>query len=184
MLFTLSLTSLCMVSFTQATCSLSISPNKDNMIASRLEGNWTFNGELSARLAPDGKTSEVPGGEMILTYSNDPSVLEKIPEDNCLFLENSGLSVFLAGTLQFFHIEFGVMSHTYVLTSMEGVPVIIYWQGDNAVTNFIQMGPAGLPQNDLLFIGEGDSDMPFGVLDRLGTKLSLCRDEVDKTPRQ
>ena len=75
------------------------------------------------------------------------------------------------------HVEFGVMSHTFILTSMYGVPAIIYWQGVNAVTNFIQMALAIKPENDLVFLGESSLDKPFTVLGRAGTKLSLCRGE-------
>ena len=183
MLFLLSLTSLSMVSLTQATCSVTAA--KDNVVANRLVGNWTFTGEFSNRLSLDGMNSKVPIGEMIFTYTNDSTVLEKIPDDNCMFLEKKGMTLYMAGTLNIFHIEFGVMEHTYVLTSIYGVPAIIYWQGVNAITNYVQMAPAIVPQNDLLFLGEGSGEAPFGVLERVGTKFSLCgAEDVDKTPRQ
>ena len=183
MLSLLSLTTLSMASLAQAACS--VSQAKENVLVTRLEGNWTFHEDFSNRLSPDGMKSEVPVGEMIVSYTNDSTVLDDIPEDNCMFLERNGMEIYLAGTLQFLHVEFGVMSHTFVLSSSDGVPVIVYWQGVNAVTNFIQVAPAGLPANDLLFLGEGSADKPYSVLERVGTKLSLCIGEgVDKTPRQ
>ena len=181
MMFLLTLTTLSMVSLTQATCSLS--SVKDNMVATRLEGNWTFNADFSRLLSTD--ETKAPIGEVIVSYTNDPSVLDDIPEDNCGFLEKSGMEIYLAGTLQFMHVELGIISHTYVLSSSAGVPVIIYWQGVNAVTNLVQVAPAILPQNDLLFMGEDSADKPFSVLERIGTKLGLCGVEGgDKTPRQ
>ena len=96
MLLLLTLTSLSMMSLSQASCS--ISPAKDNMVATRLEGNWTFNGPFSARLSLDGMTSSAPVGEMVVTFTNNSSVLEDIPEDNCSFLKTNLLEIYLAGT--------------------------------------------------------------------------------------
>merc|ERR1711892_19546 len=172
MLLLVILTHLSMMSLTRATCS--ISSVKDNMVATRLEGNWTFNGPFSARLSPDGMTSNAPVGEMIVSFTNNSSVLEDIPEDNCSFLKTNQLEIYLAGTLEFLHFEVGMMSHTYILTSMDGVPALIYWQGGNAITNLLQVAPAILPQNDLIFLGEKSADKPFSVLERVGTKQSFC----------
>ena len=177
------LMSVSMMSLTKATCS--ISPSANNIVATRLEGNWTFNGDFSALLSPDGMKSLAPVGEMVVSYANDSSVLDDIPTDNCSFLEKNGLDIYLAGILRFMHVEFGVMSHTFILTSMYGVPAIIYWQGVNAVTNFIQMAPAIKPENDLVFLGESSPDKPFTVLGRAGARLSLCRGESrEEAPRQ
>ena len=164
MLLLLTLTSLSMMSLTQAACS--ISPAKDNMVATRLEGNWTFSGPFSARLSPDGMTSNAPVGEMIVSFTNNSSVLEDIPEDNCAFLKTNQLEIYLAGTLEFLHFEVGMMSHTYILTSMDGVPALIYWQGVNAITNLLQVAPAILPMNDLIFLGEKSGYESFKALKR------------------
>ena len=61
------------------------------------------------------------------------------------------------------------MSHTFFLTTMDGVPAIIYWQGVNAITNLVQVAPAILPQNELVFLGEKSGDNSFNVLWRVGT---------------
>ena len=82
------------------------------------------------------------------------------------------------------HVKFGVMSHTSILTSMDGVPAIIYWQGVNAITNLVQVAPAVLPQNDLIFLGEKSGDNSFNVLEKVGTKQSLCGyGEGEKVPQ-
>ena len=95
----------------------------------------------------------------------------------------NGMEIYLAGTLQFIHVEYGVgvRSQPYVLTSRDGVPAIIYWQGVNAVTNFLQVALAILPENDLLFLGEGSVDKPFSVLERVGTSLTFCEGEEGVT---
>ena len=135
-----------MLCLTQASCS--ISPVRDNMVARRLEGNWTFNGAFSNRLSLDGIKSAAPVGQFLVS-TNDSTVLDAIPDENCGFLEKNGMEIYLAGTLQFIHVEYGVRSQPYVLTSRDGVPAIIYWQGVNAVTNFLQVTPSILPENDL-----------------------------------
>ena len=175
MLFLLYLTISFMLCLTQGTCS--INHVRDNMVARRLEGNWTFNGAFSNRLSLDGIKYAAPVGQFLVSYTNDPTVLDAIPADNCGFLEKNGIEIYLAGTLQFVHLELGGRSQPYVLTSRDGVPAIIYWQGVNAVTNFLQVAPAILPENDLLFLGEGSVDKPFSVLERVGTSLSFCEGE-------
>ena len=117
-------------------------------------------------------------------------MLDEVPEDNCRFLEESGFKIYMAGLVRFYHIEvilfeynlfsihfyfqFGVMSHTYVLTAENGVPVFIYWstgnipqenhfcskyfcQGPNdaskPVTNYVSIAPAKEAKNDILYIG-------------------------------
>ena len=180
MMFLLLLTIFSLMSLTQAT-SCTITPTKDNMVAAKLEGNWTVNGPFSAHLSPDGKTSTVPVGEVIVSFTNDSSVLADLPDDKCDLLKSNNLEIYLAGTLQFLHVELGIMSHMFFLTSIEGVSAIVYWQGDNIVTNLLQVAPAILPQHDLLFMGETTSDKPFSVMERAGTRGAICGDQ---TPRQ
>merc|ERR1712066_863423 len=115
MLLLLLLTTSSMMSLTQATCSLT--PTKDNLVAARLEGNWTVNGPFSARLSPDGKTSTAPVGEVIVSFKNDSGVLDDMPADQCDLLESNELEIYSAGTLQFLHVELGVMTHTFFLTT-------------------------------------------------------------------
>ena len=168
------LTTFSMISLTQSTCLLTLTPAKDNMVAARLEGNWTFNGPLSDHLSKDGAT-KAPVGEIIVSFSNDSSVLEKIPEDNCGFLQANELSIYLAGILQFVHFEVGAQSHPFILTSIDGVSALIYWQGTNAVTNLVQVAPAMIHQHDLLFLGDNSAEEPFGVMERIGTQGKLCQ---------
>ena len=40
-------------------------------------------------------------------------VLDEVPEDNCRFLEESGLKIYMAGMVRFYHIEVSIKSgHT------------------------------------------------------------------------
>ena len=109
------LTTCALISLAQSLCILTLTPAKDNMVAARLEGNWTFNGPLSNHLSKDGAT-KAPVGEIIVSFSNDSSVLENIPEDNCSFLQANGLGIYLAGTLQFVHFELHVHNRLHCTT--------------------------------------------------------------------
>ena len=40
-----------------------------------------------------------------IEYKIISKVLEEVPEDNCRFLEESGLKIFMAGLVRFYHIE-------------------------------------------------------------------------------
>ena len=165
-----------MLSLIESTCVISREGN--NIVADRLLGNWTFSKDLSLFQSQDQASAGTE--DMVVSYTNDSSVLDSIPEDNCGFLEQHGLDIYLAGTLQFLHKEYGVMSHTFILTSMFGIPATIYWQGVNAVTNLVQMGLATNHQQDILFLGEKTGEKAFSVLVRAGTNTSLCSDP----PRQ
>jgi len=159
---------------------------ENNFLASRLEGNWTFNPTLSELLSGDSNAGGFLG-QMIVGFSNQSEVLEEVPEDNCRFLEESGLKIFMAGMVRFYHIEFGVMSHTYVLTAEEGVPLFIYWStGPNdslkPVTNYISIAPAKESLNDILFIGGQKAEQDFSALQRIEREFMLVLE--DNTPRQ
>ena len=157
--------------FTLPTCSLTM--GKENLVARRLEGNWTINGALSNRLSPDGLNSSAPVGQFLVTFSNDSSVLERLLDEKCDYLEKNLMKIYLAGNLRFHHVLLGVKSQPFILTSSDGVPVVLYWQEGTPVIHLLQVAPAVLPQHDLLFLGEANTDQqPFTVLERVGNNLS------------
>lgn len=42
---------------------------------------------------------------MIISFSDEPAVLDDLSDDNCNFLMENNMMIYLAGTLRFFHIE-------------------------------------------------------------------------------
>ena len=77
----------------------------NNILTNRLPGNWTFNADLTKLMgADDGPTQELIGN-MIISFSDEPEVLDDLPDDNCNFLEENDMKIYLAGTMRFFHIE-------------------------------------------------------------------------------
>ena len=61
-------------------------------------------------------------GQMVIEFNDDESVLEEMSEDNCNFLALNNLDILMAGVLRFFHIQVGVIAHTFILTSEDGIP--------------------------------------------------------------
>ena len=54
--------------------------------------------------------------------------------------------------------QIGVMAHTFILTSDQGVPVFLYWTPGpdglmTPVVNYLTMAPGRDERNDLLFLG-------------------------------
>ena len=165
-----------MMVFTLSPCSPTM--GRENTVARRLEGTWTINGAFSNRLSPDGLNSSAPVGQFLVTFSNDSTVLEKLLDEKCEYLEKNLMKIYLAGTVQFHHVLLGVKSQPFILTSSDGVPVVLYWQGDSPVTHLLQVAPAVLPQHDLLFLGEANTEQPFTVLERVGNNLN-CQEKSE-----
>merc|ERR1712184_230859 len=122
-------------------------------------------------------------GTMVVSMSDEPEVLEDLPDDNCNFLTENDLKIYVAGTLRFFHIEYGIMSHVYMLTSIQGQPAL------TPETNFVSIGAAVDSVNDLLFYGGDNAQKPFSCLQRVERDSTLAISSVsnnvgDNTPRQ
>ena len=88
-------------------------------------------------------------------------------------------------------IRYGIMSHTYMLTSIKGQPALIYY-AQGAVTpqtSFLSIAAAVDSVNDLLFYGGNDAQRPFSCLQRVERDSTLAITSVsnnvgDNTPRQ
>jgi len=160
-------------------CVLEVVSSNDNVIARHLAGNWTYNKHVTEHLTKNrspGRAEEdkTPLHDIILSFANDPEVLNDVPTDHCRFLKANKLEVFMAGLFQIAHVEFGITQHVFVLISSQGVPGIIYWRGEEAVTNYLLMAPAAQSGNDLLFLGEDSAAKPFSALHRIGSE-DICK---------
>jgi len=181
-------------------CVLSVLSSNDNVIARHLAGNWTYNKQVTEHLTKNrnpGRAEEedkTPLEDIILTFSNDPDVLKDVPSDHCRsnesfshfyvstsaiinvfrFLKANKMEVFMAGLFRIAHVEYGITQHVFVLISSQGVPGIIYWRGEEAVTNYLLMAPAAQTGNDLLFLGEDSATKPFSALHRIGSE-NICK---------
>ena len=85
----------------------------------------------------------------------------------------------------------GIMSHVYMLTSIQGQPALLYYAQGSVPpeTNFVSIGAAVDSVNDLLFYGGNTAQRPFSCLQRVERDSTLAITSVsnnvgDNTPRQ
>merc|ERR1719278_2404126 len=110
---------------------------------------------------------------------------------HCKFLMENRMKIYLAGTMRFFHIEYGIMSHVYMLTSIKGQPALLYYAQAQTTpqTSFVSLAPSTDSDNDLLFYGGDDTKKPFSCLQRVERDATLTINNIsnsigDNTPRQ
>ena len=97
-------TVLCLLVTVRAGCMVEENA-EDNVLANRIVGNWTFNADMTRLMGGDEQTLGLVG-TMVVSMSDEPEVLEDLPDDNCKFLMENDLKIYIAGTLRFFHIEY------------------------------------------------------------------------------
>lgn len=142
--------------FVQGTFTLK--PNPQNVVASRLEGVWGLNEELSHALG----SPKDPKG---FAFVRDEKVLERIPER---FKAELGGDIYLAGTAQ---ID-AQRDIPFVLTTVDGNPRVVFFRpagveklGAMSGLN-VMLCPALERRKDMLFVGGEKNDRPFTVYSR------------------
>lgn len=142
---------------------LVVTPDKENVVASRLAGKWAVERKLTARLG--GRL----GGEIDLQaaveFTNDPTVAHKIPEKYEDFLKPK--RIYMAGTMKmkakacpFLLIELKGNPHVIIFRERDGDPM-----GDAESFN-VMLAVAKDKANDLLFIGGDVKEQPFSAYER------------------
>jgi len=148
---------------------LKVEPDKENVVASRLEGTWQSQMDLTKRLT--GKV-ETPPGELPfkgeLSFKSDPSVAEMVPEQYAKFFAEQKKKIYLAG-----YLKFDGQDHPFVVTQIHGNPHVIVWlekNGDpfgNGESFNVMLAVAKDKQNDLLFVGGDFNNQPFSAFERV-----------------
>ena len=87
---------------------------ENNVLAGRIVGNWTFNADMTRMMGGDEQTLALVG-TMVVSMSDEPEVLEDLPDDNCKFLRENDLKIYIAGTLRFFHIEYDEITEQQIV---------------------------------------------------------------------
>ena len=145
---------------------LSVEPDKENVVSSRLEGNWQTHASLTQRLTGSAKPRH---GK--LSFKSDPSVAGKIPEKYVKIFIERKMKVYLAG-----YVNFGSKDHPFVLTNHAGNPHVLFWlerDGDpfgNGESFNVMLTVAKDKQNDLLFVGGDFNNEPFKAFERAKTE--------------
>ncbi|MFW6162556.1 MAG: hypothetical protein ACODAJ_07275 [Planctomycetota bacterium] len=144
---------------------LRVQPNKENVVASRLEGTWRPHAQLTRRLtgqAPP-RHRESPSG--VIRFQADPSVPGTIPQKYHHHLADT--PIFLAG-----HMTAHRKKHPFILIALNGNPHVVYFRerdgdpmGDAESFNLI-LAPAKDQSKDLLFVGGDFINSPFVAYER------------------
>jgi hypothetical protein len=150
-----------------AWAALRVEPDKENVVASRLEGKWKLNAELTARLF-DFKTAESMATNSY-EFRPDPIVGAKVPEKYNEFLKDK--QVYMAGTFKSRRSD--GQEQPFILVTHKGNPHLVYFRpkgddpmGDAESFNLVIV-PAKDKANDLLFVGGDFNNQPFAAYDRV-----------------
>lgn len=141
-----------------------VTPDPENVTASRIIGTWQKHADLINRLTP-----KLHWGPDILTFELDPQITARIPQQHHKYL--SAQPIYLAGNA-----HFDAKTYPYVLTTSHGNPHVVYFNprdgnplGDTESMN-VFVARADDPLNDLLFVGGDFNNQPFNVYERVKPK--------------
>jgi hypothetical protein len=147
---------------------LKLTKDKDNVVSSRLAGNWTIEADLNQRLTGE---AVVKGGENSMqrvTFHAHDSVFDRLPEKYEEFLVKEKSAVFMAGWM-----IFGEQKCPFFLVQQKGNPHILFFlkEGQDVFGNGesfnVMMAVAKDTKNDLLFIGGDFNNQPFNAYKRV-----------------
>lgn len=145
---------------------LKVAPDKENVVASRLVGDWDRDATLTKRLTGNEKSASPE-----VRFTSDPNVASKLPMKFEKFFANK--RIFLSGVLTFGGDK--PHDHPFVLIENSGNPHVVWFRergGDplgDAESFNVMLAPGKEPQNDLLFIGGDFNNQPFAAFTRRAT---------------
>ena len=156
-LYKISILSLLLPMTISAQCVLT--PDNENVVGTQLAGDWEINKDLTAQLWPD---YTVEMGATTMSFTDNPSIMDMLPEEECAaWLENYG-QLFLAGELNITTTGSSIIL-PYVLGSLRGVPHVM--TPDLGIN--VMLARAGDRDQDLLFIGGEVNNQPFTAWTRI-----------------
>jgi hypothetical protein len=145
---------------------LEVQPDEENVVASRLEGEWRPEVALTERLTGGEQQNRGESPSGTLSFRSEPSVATTIPAKYEEFLGKN--RVYMAGMM-----TLGENEYPFVLIQNRGNPHIVYFRdrdgdplGDAESFNVI-LAPAKDTRNDLLFTGGDFNSGPFRALERV-----------------
>lgn len=146
---------------------IKVEPDKENVVASRLEGDWELDAALTKRLTGHDRKGT---WDAAISFKSDPAVAAKIPAKYENSLANK--RVYLAGIVTF---KGGKKprEHPFLLIEHRGNPHVVWFRergGDplgDAESFNVMAAVAQERQNDLLFIGGDFNNQPFSAYARV-----------------
>jgi hypothetical protein len=146
-----------------ASAGMKVTPNKENVVASRLEGKWVVEPKLTQRLYGQPRASSPPGDEV--EFISDPAVAEKVPEKYEKALK--GRPIYMAGTM-----KVKGAAHPFILVEMNGNPHLVYFRekdGDpmgDGESFILMLAVAKNRADDLLLTGGDFNNQAFSAFER------------------
>lgn len=143
---------------------LKVEADKENVVASRLEGSWCKDASLSERL--NGKKLAEQSTQPVISFKSDPAMLSKLPVKFEQFLKDK--KIYMAGICTF-HREKDE-EHIFLLIEHRGNPHVVWFKEKDGDPNGhpeswnVSVAPANDKENDLLLIGgdfNNESFKPF-----------------------
>ncbi len=141
----------------------SVEPDPDNVVASRLVGEWVAHVGLSNRLWSSDKRASTD----TLVFRSDPSVASQVPEQYGEFF--GGKQVYQAG-----YMGSGEQEHPFLLITFHGNPHVVVFRerggdpfGDAESFNLF-IARARNESDDLLFVGGDFNNQPFKSYEHKG----------------
>ena len=137
--------------------------DKENVVASRLEGRWVPEPKLTLRLTGREVTERQAAQEV--SFVTDETVVDKIPQK---YQEALGKErIYLCGVM-----KWKAEDHPFILIAYLGNPCVVYFRerdgdpmGDAESLN-VMLAPAKDKDKDLLFIGGDHNNQPFSAYER------------------
>lgn len=141
--------------------------NKENIVASRLAGDWKFSIELSKRLQPSAPAS----AELTFTVDATAVPQEKLEKLAAALKKKNlkgDLPVYLVGKL-----KMGAKEYPSFLTNLNGNPHLVMFRekngdpmGDVESSN-LTIAVAREKMNDVLYVGGDFNNQPFSAFERV-----------------
>jgi len=145
---------------------LQVKPDKENVVASSIEGSWQMNADLTQKLEGTDRPprSESPRGS--ISFAADESVAAKVPAKYEEFFADK--AIYLAGIM-----TWAGKTHPFLLIEHKGNPCVVYFvekdddpMGDGE-SFYVMLAKAKERENDLLFIGGDFNNQPFAAYERV-----------------
>lgn len=144
-----------------------VEPDKENVVASRLEGAWRPHVELTKRLTGRSDPRGAEGISAGISFKSDPSVAENLPDKYVTALAERHARIYMAGKMSLEGKDL-----PFFLISMSGNPHVLFFlqrDGDpfgNGESFNVMLAPAKEKDNDLLFTGGDFNNEPFRAYER------------------
>lgn len=137
---------------------------KENVVSSRLEGEWVVDEPVTSRLGGRSRVEEA-GEAPVLAFRGDAGVAERLLARHADVLRE--LTIYQAGVMLL-----GGREYPFLVSEVNGNPHVLYFRprGEDAIADgesfIVMLAVAADRRNDLLLIGGDFNNQPFSAYRR------------------